>query len=834
MADRKYTVEDILSEYGQKDTGEKPAEKLPSGKLEMHRMLSGRVPADTPHQSTAERPASFRRAEDESKINRIKREVRSGSRPDIESSRAAAFQTLELMREKVSFVNSAAADPRTTPAPKNDRIDGYEGAVVVEKTETENTGTEKSSYVPNIRAMEDSTRAKEEKLFNRNKRKSAENRYQYKKDTAEAEKTPDKEIKTEDESKPFFFDLHHADAVKFISREAREERERRRRVSAIRRLRKKRMKMREADEQENSGSQTVHIQNNDAEIRANINILRKTVSFRTITLAALFILSTVLCITESAAGAYDAVISIVGSSGYSLIHMLLGMAAVMTAFPTVANGLRYLFTNRADSDSMAAMPIVISTLCAAVSTIASDGIESKEVHLFVPAAIFILFMNALGKQLIIHRAIKNFSVISGKFEQYVLTYVDDETDAEKLTKGVQPDYPILVSMRKARQMSDFLRYTYSEDMGDRFCRKASPIICGGSLIIAAAITGIRITVMQGNVILPFFLSVFSMLLCGCCCAGIMLTANIPLNIAAGNLSKRGCGLLGYQSVDEFYDANSLMVSAPALFPESAVSIEGMKPFRDAKIEDVILMASGLANQADSVLKYAFAKMLDQENSSIPVVDSVLYEENYGLSGWIKNRRILLGNRDMMIQHNIEGLPSPLREAEYTQEDCEVLYFSVSGVISAMMLVRITANNRMKHQLHKLIDEDISLVVKSTDSFITNHLIAGLYHIPENYVKVVPVALHETFDKYISDSENISASAITSGSAADTIRILTSARRIRRSAMTGIILQSVAAIIGFAMAFIYIGLSAYTSISTQTFLMFQLAASLVTAIAVRLK
>lgn len=45
-------------------------------------------------------------------------------------------------------------------------------------------------------------------------------------------------MKTDDDSKPFFFDLHHADAVKFISRDAREERERRRRVAAIRKLRK--------------------------------------------------------------------------------------------------------------------------------------------------------------------------------------------------------------------------------------------------------------------------------------------------------------------------------------------------------------------------------------------------------------------------------------------------------------------------------------------------------------------------------------------------------------------------------------------------------------------
>ena len=246
------------------------------------------------------------------------------------------------------------------------------------------------------------------------------------------------------------------------------------------------------------------------------------------------------------------------------------------------------------------------------------------------------------------------------------------------------------------------------------------------------------------------------------------------------------------------------------------------------------MAAGLSQQADSVLGAAFSKMVDTENSSVPIVDSVLYEEGYGLSGWVKNRRILLGNRDMMVAHNIEGLPSPLREAEYAGEGNEVLYFSTSGVLSAMMLVKVTASTRMKAKLHTLMEENISIVVKSCDSFLSQQLIAGLYMIPESCMKVVPLALHETFDRYTVPADTVSASAIASGRLEDTIRLLISARRIRRSAMTGTILQSAAVIIGFAIALIYIALSAYTSVTAGMFLIFQLAASAVTAIAVRLK
>lgn len=791
-------------------------------------MLS-RTAAGTKPQYGSERPASFRRAEEESKINRIKREVRSNSsRQDIESSRAAAFQTLELMREKVSFVNSPAVNPQTAPAQKNDRIEGYEGAVRVEGT------AGKEGYQPQIRTMEDSTRAKEEKELSGKRRRQPDNRHQYRKDSFREEQPGDEFEETDDE-KPFFFDLHHAGAAKYVSREAREERERRRRVAAIHRLRQKRMKMRELESGDESDGPAVHIPNNDSEIRANIKILTKTVMLRTVTLSVLFLTGLVLSVAEGSDSAlFHGFVDLIGLHAYSLIHLVLGMTALMISFPTVANGLRYMCTKQADSDSMAAAPIAISTLGAAIMTIFPESMERGEAHLFVPAAIFILLMNSVGKLLIIRRATKNFSVIANEYEQYVLTYVHNEGDAETLTRGVMRDYPILVSMRKARQMSDFLRYTYSADLGDRFCRKAVPIIGISALLIAAGITGIRSTVMPGTAVPGFFCSVLSMLLCGGCCSGVMLAANVPLLSAAKKLSPRKCALLGYQSVDEFYDGNSLLVSASSLFPETAVIIEGMKPFADARIEDVIHEAASLAKQADSILQYAFDKMMDEENGRLYPVDSILYEEGLGLSGWIQNRRVLLGSREMMLAHNIEGLPSPAREADYAAAGCDVLYFSISGVLSALIQVQISANTRMKRQLHRLMDENISLVVKSCDCFLTQQRLAALYQLPESSMKVIPLALHETFDKYTEPAERVSASIIASGRMEDTVDLLLQSRKIRRSAMTGVILQAVAVMIGFAIALIYIGLSAYTSVTSEMFLIFQIAASVITAVAVRLK
>jgi Cu+-exporting ATPase len=46
------------------------------------------------------------------------------------------------------------------------------------------------------------------------------------------------------------------------------------------------------------------------------------------------------------------------------------------------------------------------------------------------------------------------------------------------------------------------------------------------------------------------------------------------------------------------------------------------------------------------------------------IDNYSFEESMGMCGWINNKRILFGNRELMASHNIEGLPTKTKEAEY--------------------------------------------------------------------------------------------------------------------------------------------------------------------------
>ena len=579
------------------------------------------------------------------------------------------------------------------------------------------------------------------------------------------------------------------------------------------------------------------IPNQEAEIRVNINLLRNAVFFRTVSLAVLTIIGAFLAIGESSYTLlYPALSQLMTVRGYCFLHLILGLLILFITFPTVINGMRKLFHREADSDTIAAMPLIPCLLTVLATIFVPEPMQHNLVHIFLPVSSFILLMNSIGKLFIIRRATRNFALLTKNFEKYIVTCVQSETAAEELTRGVVQDYPILATIRKTKQMSDFLRHTYASDLADRFSKKLAPIVAGISLLLAAAITGIRIGVLETPAEnIPFFCSVLTMLLTAGCSAGIPLTVNLPLDRASKRLCPHGCTLLGYQSVDDFYDVNSILVPAATLFPKQSITISGIKNFSGFQVEEALLDAASMVYAADSILQNAFAALVEEKDGGMLYqVEDCSYEDNLGICGWIRHRRVLLGNREMMMAHHVEGMPTKVRELEMTSGSQDVLYLSVSGVVAGMFVIDITADPMVKRQMQRLKEEQISVVVKSVDSCITLQRLTTLFGVPDSMLKILPSADNDLYEKETAPLQDVSASTIHDGSFFGTARLLLEARSIKRAATTGLLLQVIAVILGLSICIGYILVNGYDNITSQTLLFFQLVMTGLTLLTTRLK
>ena len=519
-------------------------------------------------------------------------------------------------------------------------------------------------------------------------------------------------------------------------------------------------------------------------------------------------------------------------------HIILGLIAVISSLAVITKGLKNLFLFKPDSDSMTAITALSCIFAVIPAFYHPEMVESSAVHIYMPVGILALLFNTVGKWLIIRRAARNFRFVTKNYDRSGVTYVTDEDRAERLTRGTLGDFPILASTRKTDFLTDFLRYTYSSDMTDRYCRKAAPLCMLFSALISMFIAFCRKDSFTAAETFTFGMSIFSMMICASSCIAIPFVVNVPLESAADTAFRNKGIILGYQSVDDFYDTNSLLVDANSLFPEGTIKLEGIKVFSNTKLDEALLEAASLTHHGGSIMKQIFSDVIDGKDELLYHIENYSFEESMGMCGWINNKRILFGNRELMTSHNIEGLPTKAKEYEFTSDRYEALYLSISGNLAAMFTVELTADRNVKKWAKRLTKSKVCMIVKSIDPCISAKKIHSIFGISEDMVRVLPKRLHEDFDAETSKAVRLSASMATTGKFSSLAQLIIATKTIHFSAIVGLILQTVSIFLGLGLCMLLIISKAfmtnYIFMSATALIVYNLACTLLTYIAVCLR
>jgi len=205
-----------------------------------------------------------------------------------------------------------------------------------------------------------------------------------------------------------------------------------------------------------------------------------------------------------------------------------------------------------------------------------------------------------------------------------------------------------------------------------------------------------------------------------------------------------------------------------------------------------------------------------------------------LCGWSNNRRILLGNRELMNNHKIEGVPTMTKEKEFTEGGREALYLSVSGNLAAMFIIEVTASTAVVKCMKQMLKKDIAVIVKSVDPFITINRLSSLFGYPDELIKIIPQRMVKDFDEETRPTKKVSASMACSGRFTSFMQLLMGAKAIRKTVAMGLTLQLAAALLGFVLVAINSVLNAFDAITPAMILLYQIICTLLIAFIVRIR
>lgn len=507
-------------------------------------------------------------------------------------------------------------------------------------------------------------------------------------------------------------------------------------------------------------------------------------------------------------------------AAYAILLFILMAASLVLNRVAMLSGLSPLVRIKGNSDTAVAVAGAAGMIQIIVSFFCLGDLNGFHVNYYTVIPMIAFFANNVGKLYMVLRVKDNFKFVSSKGQKYASKIYNNESVAMQMMSGTAADRPIIAYQHKTEFPSNFLKISYAPDPSEDLASKLAPITTIASIIIA---------VMYGVVKLSFAdaLNAFALITAVSVPVATLLSVNAPVRKLCKTLLSYGSMLSGYPSVKQFCDSTAIMIDANELFPAESISLEGIKTFEDYGIDESLLCGIAILKEAQNPIANAFDSVVAETEETLPEVESVLYEDEIGLVGWIKSERILVGSRTLMEKYSVE-VPNMEYEEKYTSQGRQVTYLSRAGRLVAMFVTRYTPDAQLKAEMQRAETNGISFLIRTTDYNVTNDLIAKLYDLFYRSIKVLPTGLGNVLKEAEDTVEETSRSyLITNGKAASLARAVTGCVKIKHNISLSIIIQLIAVIFGLLVAStlsLYAGVQVMGSLEVLIYALFWGAAA----------
>ncbi len=518
-------------------------------------------------------------------------------------------------------------------------------------------------------------------------------------------------------------------------------------------------------------------------------------------------------------------------------YLTIGILSFTACSSVITNGLSRLVRLRPDGDTLCAFAHITAIVALIPYLAMMEYVQRGRSQVYLIVSLAALCLNTISKLCIVKSARKNFAFTSGEGAKYFVERADEES-AAKLAGSAVDGVPAVASIRKTELLCDFIISTYCEDASDRTSRALTPAV------IALAVVGGIAAYIMGESKYPLnnlswastvASAVFSI---GAAFSGSLIVT-LPMLSASKKLNAKNAAVLGYSAVEEFSETNVVLTEARSLFPASSVSINNILNYNKSRkgsspkiaIDEAIIYATSLAIASGSVLGDAFFDMLNYRRELLKPVNGCVYEANLGVLGWIDHRRVLLGNREHMKSHEIT-VPNMKKESAANKNNDEVIYLAIGGEVRMLFFVSLSADEEVTRNVRQLAESGITLVIKTVDGMMTEHVISELFDIDAERVHIIPFEVHETFTEHTRFVPKGCAAISCDGTFTSFAAAITAAKNLKEKIKLGCIAQIAGVALGIVLALIFTLFTLYGAFNVFFVLLYNLVCAAI-ALAIQL-
>lgn len=482
-----------------------------------------------------------------------------------------------------------------------------------------------------------------------------------------------------------------------------------------------------------------------------------------------------------------------GVTGYLVAHLfILGLMMALN-YSALGRGFSGVFVFRANSDTAPA----IASLMALLNVVIHFTNTEIAPPYWAPLAGLLLTLCAAGHYIRAVGVRRNFAFVSYPGEKYAATLIEEDNALQEIGRRAAGNGEASVGyFHRTDFLSDYLTNAYEEHQGDDWSRWLTPAAFGLSVILSlVSLTG------EGVPDFWSWLSVFVGMVC-ISMQATQLAVQLPLNHCSRVMLSRGGFLVGWKAVRQFGDLDALVVDIADLYPDESMLLHGIKMFSGAHIDEAILTAASLAVRSGGPLAKIFLRIIENKEELLSEVDSLVYEQGMGLSGWVDGRRVFVGNRRLLQNHSVD-VPSLDYEARYAKDGRRLVYLSMGGQLSAMFVVSYLPDPEIQEALQDLCRSHVTLLVRSCDPNMTTQDLCENFDLDEYYVDVMPASAGRAYMQLAErTNESMPAVMASNGHILGTAWALSVCRSLQTKAFMALLVQTAASIFGVFLCLIW--------------------------------
>lgn len=467
--------------------------------------------------------------------------------------------------------------------------------------------------------------------------------------------------------------------------------------------------------------------------------------------------------------------------------VLLIIVAAMNSVAFV-DGLASVFKRKFTSDTAVSLSLAIALLQNALAAVV--GGNQLEITVFSTAAVFGVLVQRITEKLNAQKTLGNFEVCAYKYEHnmYAVHPFENESEIFELGRGLMMGNAELLYSSKLAFPTDFVKNSEKKAENTKLLNILIPVSLGVS-----AVTGVLAGIFNESVMTGFaaFTAAF-------CVSSPIFTSFVPAfieRIIAKDLNTTGTMISNFETVEKTASANAVVMDSADIFDRSHCTMHGMKNFENIRIDDVLLYAAALVIKSGGPLRECFEQVVDGRQDILPPVKELVYEDKLGIAARIHNQPVLLGNRNLLVNHNIE-VPEKALEERYSHSGRKVMYLAVAGKIAALFVVSYAVDKNLAPYFRQLEANGIQVLVRTNDVNVTEELISKSFELPQETFKVLSSVAGRLF-KRRRDAvcDKLPAGIVHDGTAFSMLRAVAAACSVSTGVKLGAIVQIILSVLG---------------------------------------